>query len=458
MKSSRAIRASVTNFIKDFAKWNSQVYRRGKFDPALDWEKARERFKTSCARHFTEEGRATNEFGMQIGSPPSHTPKQEKIVSVTEISDSEVIVETVLTQSTITYYEYTVRWTGCEWLIAKIQTYYRSHVEPIKDINLKTLARSRYKVQIAKDAPSGLTDLFKGPTKLKTGEGLISTKLVSVGTIETPSEFLTADDPGNWDRGVAVFKVKVPVGRHEIELVIGDEMPIVTAARIVFKRSRTKSILACATRKFPPTQSTTDTHLIAIDGGILGLADAGAIFALTAREREILYHQLANTSRQSPNLGAASVALKDSIKAWVINTGCRDGGYYAYWQLDNKGNPLSLIFDFADLGQPVWEVLRLPVKLNKFAATVVDKGLKQFGLGIRFKPENNLPLLKVQSVKDTKTKIFNSQGEKIFDSEGCGCSVCENETTYHLGLEFPENLSGEMEVQIYHGHKYDSVE
>jgi hypothetical protein len=57
--------------------------------------------------------------------------------------------------------------------------------------------------------------------------------------------------------------------------------------------------------------------------------------------------------------GALFIPIDDWTRALAIRSSCGDGGYAAYWQFDAAGQPVSLIFDFADLAQPVCEAINL---------------------------------------------------------------------------------------------------
>jgi hypothetical protein len=191
---------------------------------------------------------------------------------------------------------------------------------------------------------------------------------------------------------------------------------------------------------------------------MIGLADAGAVISLSRREREKVSIKLAEASLSKGTRDAAFLELPGSHRIWAINSGGGDGGYCAYWHLDAAGHPMSLIFDFADLALPVWETVRVPLKMSAPTGLITDRKLQRRALAIRFGHQRNQRTLMVKSDKTTKTKIFDSGGQIVFDSDGYGFSICEGETSYHLPHDFPVNLAGELEVQIYLGHRYEIVE
>lgn len=456
MKPIDLIRARIEAFICDYAEWNSKFYNRGDLD-FPDLSKAQKAFKPISSRHFTPDNETAHGLGMSLGWPPEHLPENEEITGITKLSDLEVLVDTSSKQGIKQYFEYRIRKVGGKWLIHHVTTLSSGKQDKVKDLDLKTLARRRYKPVLVSDIPAGLASLFVGPTRLRTIRGVTATKVMHVGTISAPSGFITGDDPGNWQRGAEVFEMPIPAGHHEIELVTDRKLGIVGAARIVFHQHKTKSSFARATRKAPNTISTAQSHVIGIDGGILGVADAGAILSLSPRERERLYQRLASASGQRGACGAVSVPLDDSTVAWAIRSGCGDGGYPAFWQLDANGKPQSLIFDFMDLSQAIWETVRVPLPTNDTNLCAYSKALKQHGVAFRFGQERGSAFLTVRSKTSTSTKVFDSQGHLAFDSEAHGCSVCGDETTYHFPKELFRFGLRELELRIYQGHRYEII-
>lgn len=453
MNVDEVIRARVEEFIRDCADWNTNFFRPGS---PLDWSKAKDDFKVIAARHFIS-GKAVGGAGATIGSPPEHSPEQERIVSIVKGSSDKAIVETELERKYPIYYEYTLERIGDEWKIAHLQTLLSSKSETVKDIDLNALARKILRPVPAKEFPIGLDRLFGGPVTLQTRHGLANTRISVAGTIEAPSGFLTCDDPGCWQWGASVFGLPIPPGKHAIELVLDDRLKIVGAARIVFDRREYKGFFAPAIRIGPKDDDTGESHVISVDGGMIGFADAAAIIELPRRSRERLDSQLAKASLAKKQRGAVSVPLAGTLQAWAIDSGCGDGGYCAYWHLDDDEQPISLIFDFADLGLSKFETLCFPVEIGNSPQLVKDKDLRAWGITIRFKHENGLRIMSVSSDRQTTTKILDSTREIIFDSCGSGCSVCGDETTYYLPDNLPEKLNGMLEVEIYLGHGYEVV-
>src|SRR5262249_15827644 len=148
-----------------------------------------------------------------------------------------------------------------------------------------------------------------------------------------------------------------------IELVIDDKLKIVGAARITLQSRKQAGFFAYATRKHATEPLGSNSHVIGVDGGTVGVVDAASLMALPRRERERLYHALCDASVGKQRRGAAFVQLDPRSQAWAIDSGCGDGGYAAYWQLSKEGEPLSLAFDFADLALPIWKTVKVPLKL-----------------------------------------------------------------------------------------------
>lgn len=456
MSAKNAIRERVEGFVRDFASWNAKFYQPGDSGKLLDWKAARHDFEMVAARHFVSNENVSG-VGLVIGWPPEHSPEQETIVSIVEHSDEQAVVETELRQSLKSYYEYSMRRVGDEWRIASVQMLLSSKSDVVNDLDLRTLGRGLHEPVLMNEFPAGLEQLFGRSVRLQTRHGVANTEVTLAGTIEAPSGFLTGDDPGNWQSGVAVFDKRIPPGRHEIELVTDDQLKIVGAARVVFDRHKKGNSFAYATRGEAAGHDTANSHVIAVDGGIIGLADAGAIISLSRRDRERLYTQIAGASLRKGTQGAAFIALSSSLQVCAIDSGCGDGGYAAYWHLDEKGQPISLIFDFVDLAMPIWDTLRLPFEIEKWDGVIEGATPKSRNVSVRLGCEGNQRFLSVNSDKETKTKLFDLNGRVTFDSEDFGCSVCGNETTYFLPESFPKSLAGELEVQVYLGHGYEII-
>lgn len=453
-RAEKLIRSRVKAFLTDFAKWNAKFYKSA-FE-LVDWDQARKDFeKTVASKHFL--GGGVSGVGNGVGHPPEHSPEDESILTIDLRSGREAVVETIRERGVPEYYEYVVRQVGEQWRIAGVQTFFSDKNEVVKaDADIKRLARQRRKSIKAKEFPEDLHRLFVGPARLNTRFGVTKTKIVRVGTIETPSGFLACDDPGSWQCGVSVFELEVPKGKHEIELVLGNNPEIVGAARVVFNR-KTGGTYADATRRLAEKQPGAKTHLISVDGGMVGLVDAAAVIALSRRERERLYGKVVEAKGESRRRRAEFIALDNGPEMVAIDSGCGDGGYFAFWQLDKAGRPLSLVLDFADLALPRWESITVAFNLRDGKGTLSNGPLRAHGANVRFERESDRQLLIVRCSRETKVKILNAGDQTIFDSEGYGCSVCGDETTYHLHQRFPRNLRGKLEVQIYRGDRYEFV-
>jgi hypothetical protein len=389
-------------------------------------------------------------IGQSIGTPPEHS-KQEKIVSINQKSKSEALVETEFLEAYSKYYEYTMRKVGNDWRILKIQTFHCNSEERVKDVDLHSLRPKAAKAVPQTEVPSGLDELFARPLRLQTSSwGVVQTKIVAAGEVFIPSGYLAADDPGCWESGAAVLEQQLPPGRHKLELVIGVKPKIVAAARLNFGGKGAG--VAFATRRIPGNHSQKNTHIIGVDGGMIGLADSKALGLLSRRDRERLYHQLCEALDKKRDAG--SIALNSHTEAWAIRSGCGDGGYAAYWLLGKDKNPVSLIFDFAELALPVWETLHVPFVRKGAHIKITDSELRNRKISLKFTMEEGVQRLCVKSKRETVTKLFSPNNQLVFDSAGSGCSMSGDETFYLLPEDFSRCIEGKIELQIYMGHKY----
>jgi hypothetical protein len=454
MKSSQLIRARVEGFIRDYAAWNAK-FRQSDFFAAMDWEAAKKDFDTAVALQHCVFG-PDDHLDWSIGFPPQHSPESEFILEMHENPDTAV-VETESRQGGSRFFEYTLQRFGTQWRIASIKTFFARGGERVTDVDFKVIAESLPKPKFAKELPAGLDRLFDGPARLQTRFGLVNTRIRSIGNIEAPSGFFTCDDPGQWKDGAAVFDLAIPPGKHEIELVIDDKLRVVGAARIVFAHHTKESVFAYATRRRAPHprdfRDYETSYIVGVDSGMIGLADARAIIALRARERERLYDRMVDAITRKRASGAAFVRVTKSIKAVVINSGCGDGGYPVFWELTKSGNPISLVFDFMDLGQSIWKTVKVSFRLRRSIGTLKNETLRRHGIRLTFTSENGDRRFTISSKRSAKAKLYNTHNQLIFDTEGAGCNMCGNETTYYLDQCVV--TSGYAEIQIYLGHRYE---
>ncbi|MCI0748065.1 MAG: DUF4241 domain-containing protein [Verrucomicrobia subdivision 3 bacterium] len=452
----KLIRARVEAFIRDFAKWNAKFYPAVFGTELLEWDPIQKEFvRTVSSRHFMP-GERVGDVGCGVGSPPEHSPRHEKIILIDQRSETEALVETKAKKGGGRFYEYAVRWDGNEWQIARLQTFFAATGERVTDVALKALARSRAKPLWTKGVPAGLERSFKGGASLRTRYGVSRIKVVSAGVLEAPSGFLACDDPGEWQWGAAVLEIRIPPGKHEVDLVIDDNLQIVGAARVVFDGRTTNGVYAYATRRYRTRKVRRSlSHIVGVDGGMVGLGDAGAIIGLSRRERERLYWRIVDAQLGKHAKGAVFVPIDSATKAIAIDSGCGDGGYEAFWKLDRAGRPLELILDFADLALAVWDKVKVPFTRGRSISSIGKRRLRSYGVSVHFGHEGTQQILMVRGDKEVRVKIFDTGGNMLFGSEGGGCSQCDNETRYYLPANFPRNLSGHLELEMYMGHRYE---
>lgn len=462
MNKNDAIRAGMEEFLRDCETWKSNTRPPESIEAMLssleivDHEARREEFQVTVGRHFVSPQAAAAVQAM-VATGWESTVELERIAGIDHHAPDAAIVETETGGLRKAYNIYKLCLVGGVWLIASMQTFHAGREEKVEDPDLGVLGASLPAPVQATTFPEGLSDLFDGPARVRTSWGVVATRVTSVGEIAAPSGFLAGDDPGRWECGAEVFEMRIPPGRHRIDLVTEERTGTVTAARVVVGRSQKGVSIAFATRRSATNHAAPESHVIGVDGGIIGLADAGSLIRLSRREREALYQELASASLQMGNRGAAFVPLSGLAEAWSIRSGGGDGGYCAYWSLDTKGNPLALVFDFAELAMPLCETLRGSFQISKGVSRVDQRELESRGIEVQFGRDRRHQTLKVRSPISTRTKLCDPAGRTLFDSEGSGCSQCENETVYHLPRNWPERLSGVFEVQVHLGNRYEIV-
>jgi hypothetical protein len=330
------------------------------------------------------------------------------------------------------------------------------------DVDLDELAEQRARLDSTQDFPTGLERLFAGPSRLRSRDEIIETEIVYAGNFNLSSGFVSGDDPGNWQWGAAVFEMKVPAGTYPVELVAQKSMGVIGAARIVFNRSTEVATRAYARRKDNQKIPKADTYyknsyVIGIDGGVLGLADARDVSALTVRQREDFYHRMVEVSGRERAKRYWFVSLYADRMALVISTGYGDGGYPAYWLLDADGRPVSLVFDFVDLGEPTYEIVKLALANQLLQGEVLAPELAARHMSVAFTHESDAIILDITADGVTAAALFDGAGNLIASSDSSGSRHFGQTRGYYLPKTLPKRLSGHLEIQIYLGHRYHFV-
>jgi hypothetical protein len=394
--------------------------------------------------------------------PGEHNPEQEKVTSVRFDSISEAFLETKVDKGGFSsFHEYILLKSQGAWRIGGIRTYFSDEGERVDELDLPAFSPN-IPVPIAiEKLPEGLEKLFKGPARLRSRYDIAITELVSAGVFEAPSGIIGCDDAGQWASGMKVFEMKIPPGKHPVELVVQPKFGMVGAARIIFDINASAKSYALATRasKVQPRVSSgprESSNVIGVDTGMVGLVDALALSKLSKRQRERHYWKVVEASDAKPAKGAWSISTEGGSEALVIHSGAGDGGYPAFWVLDAEGKPVSLIFDFMDLAQSIYE--ETEISLNGNSSAIVNDRLKKERIHVEFGREQGHRTLNVVSQEHVNLEIYGNDRELLFKSEGAGCSIVGEQTTYVLPSTIPSNLSGHIKVQWYKGHRYEFVE
>jgi len=181
-----------------------------------------------------------------------------------------------------------------------------------------------------------------------------------------------------------------------------------------------------------------------------------ALSKLSKRQRERHYWKIIEASDAKQAKGAWSTPVEGGSEALAIRSGAGDGGYPAFWVLDAEGKPISLIFDFADLAQSIYEETEIP--LAGVSGAIVNDRLKKEGIHVEFGSDQGRRTLNIFSREHVNLKIYGNDRNVLFKSEGAGFSQVGEQKTYVLPSTIPSNLAGHMKVQWYKGHRYEFVE
>jgi hypothetical protein len=425
-------------------------------------DRAKEALKEPSARHCTPPGLLTDEFS---GVPvPPKDPSDRSIVSVQIRSDSNAVVETQLKgQSPPTYQVFSLRKVDEQWRIARIELFSTPANQRVDgDPDLDELAKRQPALDAAQDFPEGLERLFEGPARLKSRDGMCETEIVQAGKFNVWSGFIAGGDPSDWRWGAAVFEVKLAPGAYPVELVVEKELGVIGAARIIFNRRTKPATRVYARRRdnqtIPKAENYYEnSYVIAIDGGVLGLADARDVSALTVRQREEFYNRMVEQTERDRAKGHWFVKLSGDRMALTIHTGHGDGGYPAYWLLDKEGRPVSLLFDFVDLGEPIYETLQVTLNNQLLDGELSAPELAARHVSVAFTKENGLRILDITTEHAVSAALFDRTGKVIANSESAGSRQFGKTKGYYLPKTLPERFSGRLEIQLYRGHRYHFV-
>jgi hypothetical protein len=306
----------------------------------------------------------------------------------------------------------------------------------------------------ADDLPPAFLQLVSTPAAFQTErDGIQTSRIEQSGTIQTESGFLACADCGDWTTGLSVFNRQVPIGEFPLRLVFGSLFGCVEAAIIQFAPPDPNDTVIAATRLLPSSWPQEETHIISVDGGMIGLADANAISTLSESERDALWQNLANASLDNP---CSSISIPRSHLSVVgISSGMGDGGYAAFWRLRPTGQPAALMFDFAaTLATAVWKQINVPFTLPALQDGRDQQTFTVEGVSFRFFRRSGASEFVITRRASISAQIRDEAGTLLFDSEGAGCSVCGDETTYVLPSNFSRRLKGSITAKQYLGHRY----
>ena len=462
MSNEELIRQRVQDFIRDHYEWNMKFEPEVERDDAGDepWEAAKAALKELSVRHCTQD----YSLGVSLGSEPDHHPEREKIISVEVLTSTSAVVETDYLKSSggTTSYIYKLAILPDGWRITGISTLVSGRNDPLpEEPDLKVFTAGRLPPLPVKTIPQGLERLFEGPAKVNSMSGIRAAHCERIGEIEVPSGFLAYDDPSSWMFGAAVIEMPVPPGRYAVEIVKDDEAGRIAAARVVLNNAAKAATWVYATRwqkrDLPKDDSEREgTDLVGVDTGRVALADAGALMALSPRQREMLDQRLCGDRPTD----IVSAPLSDSTQAVAFTSGAGDGVYPSYWALDDNSRPMAFYMDFLLLSRTVLQTITAPFSFGLLAKKATSPELSAAKIELKFARHEGRWALRVAGKDISQIVAKADDGRVLFDTKGLDSDVDEEDESieiYMLPDDFPRKVSGQLSVQVVTGYQFELV-
>jgi hypothetical protein len=471
MTAESLIRQRILQFIQDYSEWNETAQppdrspaQMARFAAARG-DDIKNALDQVAAKHCVSEELLTAR-GYSYGTPSQHDPLNEAITSVVIKSETEATVETENTCGgrPHTFFEYKLSKLEEEWRIGKIRQFFGEENEAVGDEALLGQVRRKHaEPHFVEALPEGLERLFQGKARLNTRRDVANIEVLKAGPLSVPSGCIAGDDPGYWLWGASVFEMKVPPGEYELEVVTDGR--IIGAARVVFNKSPRGSVrYALATRRsVEASDRGRSSHVMGVDSGRIGLADAAVLLTKSKRERERLDEYLCEMSAAQEGNGVVFAPEGEEHSVVAINSGCGDGAYPAFWVLDVDGDPAALILDFMDLGQSVHREASAALTAEDRAVKFDADAFEAMGIKVVFRISSDPAtegqcLLEVTAPSHCEVQIFDEHQKLVFDGDRAAHGSCGDWRSYQLPSAMLGSFVGTLRTSLYVGHRYDFVE
>ena len=288
-----------------------------------------------------------------FGAPAQHHPDHESVIEVSMLQDNEAVVETETDVSGRTeWFEYRVVKVDGDWRIRDVIAF----SDP-RDASITAPAR---RTKLLNSIGNTTTSVDVDVATVQRLEKLFVEQEVSIGEDETATIDCVAAGAVSVESGtVGVFDFgwggdmfrplqrSVPIGSYEIQIAVADFNGADSrnsAARMLIGDPDSVSRWVTAETVEEPG------HVVDVDYGNVAIFDATDYLELKARKLERLYQQYLDLRFDDSTAGKKHVHLqfgkKTASNCIVMDSGMGDGGYPAYWGLDDADNPVVLLVDF----------------------------------------------------------------------------------------------------------------
>jgi hypothetical protein len=328
----------VKSFIADYFLRSTRVTAK-RPDDTLRVLKA---WKREVARldsaHFTGKGGLA--LASALEEPPSHNPRFEKIIAVTE-RGRRTFVETKSHRKTwvAEWFEYELRRVAGDWRIVRIREYNSDATVPF--VSAPHVGRFKPPSKAARFGKLVAEDLgFDGDLAFKVGrkvskpdDGKSSIKVKRLGMLNCSTGKLVVGDLGYRADTLSLLRHQVPPGRYEVSVAL------------VFRRNAALRLKVSDRRvaSWHPAETVAGSSSFGVDAGNIAILDVSAMLGLTARDKERAFERYTDGYRKS-NMRMLSLSQDDDTA--IAAPGWGDGRYPAYWGVDAKGRPAVLMVDF----------------------------------------------------------------------------------------------------------------
>ena len=320
----------VTAFLTDYTRRHAAAA--GTFDPPNP--EAWENWRRACREVSREHG--TDKFLVTSDSYQGASPFDPATTRFTEVAvRGQYATVSAVREAAYRFVEFKLRRIDDDWRMNDVKEYLKDPGSRASSGAVeRALAGATTKTPppLTSDDPKNPGDLFESGIQVRpVGE-------FEHGEVLCLQDFfyLSTDEAKVLDLRVAAGRARVEVAIHE-----GD----CAALRVLLTAS---PVVQWALAE------TNGSHIVGVDSGSVGVADAATLLSLNEVSREAITDAYASDDRDAVII----TSPRKTDFGVLCRSGWGDGGYPAFWGLDAQGRPAQLVVDFEVIPRRVGRLQR----------------------------------------------------------------------------------------------------